>query len=51
MEIPSIELLVDGNSMALHFDSAWLEENPLTIADLEREQGYLRDVDYELSFS
>ncbi len=51
MEMPSIELLVDGNSMALSFDSAWLEENPLTIADLEREQGYLRDVGYELAFS
>jgi exopolyphosphatase/guanosine-5'-triphosphate,3'-diphosphate pyrophosphatase len=51
VEMPSIELLVDGNSMALHFDSAWLEENPLTIADLEREQGYLRDVGYELTFS
>ena len=51
VEMPSIELLVDGHSMALRFDSAWLEENPLTIADLEREQAYLQDVSYELTFS
>jgi exopolyphosphatase/guanosine-5'-triphosphate,3'-diphosphate pyrophosphatase len=37
--------------MALRFDSAWLEENPLTVADLEREQGYLQDAGYELTFS
>ena len=51
VELPSIELLVDGHSMALRFDSAWLEENPLTVADLEREQGYLQDAGYELTFS
>jgi len=51
MEIPPIELVVDGHSLALRFDSAWLQENPLTVADLEREQGYLRHVGYELIFS
>jgi exopolyphosphatase/guanosine-5'-triphosphate,3'-diphosphate pyrophosphatase len=51
VELPLIELLVDGHSMALRFDSAWLEENPLTVADLEREQGYLQDAGYELTFS
>ena len=51
VEMPSIELLVDGHSMALHFDSEWLKENPLTVADLEREQEYLRNVGYELTFS
>jgi exopolyphosphatase/guanosine-5'-triphosphate,3'-diphosphate pyrophosphatase len=51
MEMPEIELVVDGHSLALRFDAAWLQENPLTVADLEREQGYLQDVGYELIFS
>ena len=29
----------------------WLEANPLTVADLEREKGYLKQVGYELRFS
>ena len=51
MEMPAIESVVDGHSLALRFDSTWLQENPLTVADLEREQGYLQDVGYELIFS
>ena len=50
-EMPPIELVVDGHSLALRFDAAWLQENPLTVADLEREQDYLRNVAYELIFS
>ena len=50
VDIPPIELSVDGHALALRFDAAWLESNPLTIADLEREQDYLQDVDYALSF-
>jgi exopolyphosphatase/guanosine-5'-triphosphate,3'-diphosphate pyrophosphatase len=49
--MPAIELVADGHSLALRFDSAWLQENPLTVADLEREQGYLQNVGYELIFS
>ncbi len=51
MEMPAIELVVDGHSLALRFSSTWLQENPLTVADLEREQGCLQDVGYELIFS
>jgi len=50
-EMPPIEWVVGGHSLALRFDSAWLQENPLTVADLEREQGYLQNVGYELIFS
>ena len=50
MDIPPIELAVSDNSLELTFDPAWLQANPLTVADLEREQGYLRAVGYELTF-
>jgi exopolyphosphatase/guanosine-5'-triphosphate,3'-diphosphate pyrophosphatase len=50
-EMRPMELVVDGHSLALRFDSTWLQENPLTVADLEREQGYLQNVGYELIFS
>ena len=49
--MPSVILAVNETSMNLEFDADWLSSNPLTIADLEREQGYLRDTDYELNFS
>ena len=42
---------VKGNKLSLTFDSEWLADNPLTIADLEREQDFLRFVGYELAFS
>ena len=48
---PPIDMTVGPASLALRFDSAWLNENPLTAADLEREIEYARAVGYELSFS
>jgi exopolyphosphatase/guanosine-5'-triphosphate,3'-diphosphate pyrophosphatase len=46
-EIPAtIDVTEDG--LSLHFDAEWLAENPLTIADLEREVDYLRQVGYTL---
>ena len=51
VDMPSVILAVNETSMNLEFDADWLSSNPLTIADLEREQGYLRDTDYELNFS
>ena len=50
-DLPRIEISVDSNSLTLQFDAAWLAANPLTVADLEREHGYLHAIDYELSFS
>lgn len=49
--VPSVELIVDEQSVGLYFDSTWLQANPLTVADLAREQDYLRAVGYELKFS
>ncbi len=50
-DLPAFTLGVDEESLNLHFESAWLEANPLTAADLEREAGYLRAVGFKLSFS
>ena len=43
------ELAVHGDTDGC--DDAWLQANPLTVADLEREVGYLRSVGYDLSFN
>ncbi|MDH3351975.1 MAG: Ppx/GppA family phosphatase, partial [Gammaproteobacteria bacterium] len=51
VELPDIEIKVDDCVLELRFDKAWLEKNPLTVADLEREMGLLSSVGYELNFS
>jgi exopolyphosphatase/guanosine-5'-triphosphate,3'-diphosphate pyrophosphatase len=48
--IPAIKLSVGEDSVALAFDSAWLKANPLTVADLDREVGYLAGVGYALTY-
>ena len=50
-DLPPITLVVTDDSMELRFDAAWLSANPLTVADLEREQAFLKSVGYELRFS
>jgi len=47
--VPAFDLRVTENSLALHFDAEWLDENPLTIADLEREQEFLSQLGYSLT--
>jgi exopolyphosphatase/guanosine-5'-triphosphate,3'-diphosphate pyrophosphatase len=51
LPIPHIEVSVGKRSIDLKFDGEWLQANPLTIADLEREVGYAANVGYELTFS
>ncbi len=51
LPLPAISLSVSDDSLRLGFDDAWLQANPLTVADLEREVGYLRSVGYDLSFN
>jgi exopolyphosphatase/guanosine-5'-triphosphate,3'-diphosphate pyrophosphatase len=50
-EIPPVELSVDARKLAVKFDPDWLKANPLTVADLEREQRLLAQAGYELSYS
>lgn len=51
LELPPITLTAGKRSLSLKFDEAWLAANPLTVADLEREVGYLDAVGYRLGFS
>jgi exopolyphosphatase/guanosine-5'-triphosphate,3'-diphosphate pyrophosphatase len=46
-QIP-VTINADDDSLTLLFDADWLADNPLTIADLERESGYLRQIGYDL---
>jgi exopolyphosphatase/guanosine-5'-triphosphate,3'-diphosphate pyrophosphatase len=50
-DLPRMQFDVSGNRIKLAFPDEWLAENPLTVADLNREQEYLRYVDFELEFS
>ena len=50
-DMPSVILELSQSAIKLKFDADWLQLNPLTIADLEREQEYLRGTDYELKFT
>jgi exopolyphosphatase / guanosine-5'-triphosphate,3'-diphosphate pyrophosphatase len=48
MESPEVTIGVSENSLSIGFDAEWLADNPLTVADLEREQELLQQVGYEL---
>lgn len=49
LELPPIRFDADVDSLTLTFREAWLDTNPLTVADLDREKGYLEAVGYRLS--
>jgi exopolyphosphatase/guanosine-5'-triphosphate,3'-diphosphate pyrophosphatase len=51
VELPEIRAVARKRQIELTFPPDWLTDNPLTIADLEREQEYLCAVGYELDFS
>ena len=51
IEAPDFDMTVGKRELDLRFASGWLDANPLTITDLEREQRYLDEVGYSLSFS
>ena len=50
-EKPPVTIQVSGKEISIGFDADWLAENPLTIADLEQEQGFLQNVGYQLTLS
>ncbi len=41
---------VDGRTVALKFAYGWLEQNPLTEADLKQEQAWLKQIGLKLDF-
>jgi exopolyphosphatase/guanosine-5'-triphosphate,3'-diphosphate pyrophosphatase len=47
-EHPPLSIQVSDKTVSLSFAADWLAENPLTIADLEREEEFLAQVDYQL---
>ena len=51
IETPDVTLEVRQQAIDLRFDPEWLQANPLTVADLEREVGYMAAVRYALTFS
>lgn len=51
LELPTIIVTAGDQSIDLCFDPEWLQANPLTVADLVREQGYVQQVGYELLFN
>lgn len=49
-ELPNVVFEVKSNKLSLRFDPSWIADNPLTIADLDREQEFLHYLDYRLRF-
>lgn len=49
--LPAITLALVENRLILRFPENWLEEHPLTSADLEQEAEYLRGVDCNLDYA
>jgi exopolyphosphatase/guanosine-5'-triphosphate,3'-diphosphate pyrophosphatase len=49
-DVPPAELRADARTLALTFDPEWLSANPLTLADLAREQRLLSQAGYELRY-
>ena len=47
---PLVTLAVDENSATVRFPDGWLHDNPLTVADLDRETDYLNEVGYTLTY-
>lgn len=49
-ELPPVKLKVSRNNLRLVFPAGWLEDNPLTAADLSRERSYVRKAGFKLRF-
>jgi exopolyphosphatase/guanosine-5'-triphosphate,3'-diphosphate pyrophosphatase len=50
VELPDILLEAVDESLTLGFPAGWLDDNPLTVADLEREREYLANLGFSLVF-
>ncbi len=48
--LPEIRIQVDADQINLYFPPQWLFEHPLTLADLQTEQGYLNAAGFSLNF-
>lgn len=50
-ELPAIGFAVSGKSIELTFPDGWLTDNPLTVADLNREVKFLANAGFSLIFA
>lgn len=50
LNLPFIKIKVDDRTVKLQFPENWLEEHPLTKADLDQEATYLKSAGYKLKF-
>ncbi|MES1196147.1 MAG: Ppx/GppA phosphatase family protein, partial [Steroidobacter sp.] len=48
--LPTIKLKARTRSLELEFPSRWLDDHPLTLADLEQEADFLKAVGFKLKF-
>ena len=49
--LPDLKLLAERKSVKLHIPTKWLEQHPLTHADLETEMRHLDDIRYTLELN
>ena len=48
--LPKIKVTAKNQELKLVFPDNWLQEHPLTQADLETEAAYLEDINFKLTF-
>ena len=48
-EVPELELIPSTNSLHIRFPKNWLANNPLTVADFEKEAGWLERINFVLT--
>ena len=48
-EVPELELIPNINSLHIRFPKDWLANNPLTVADFEKEAGWLERINFVLT--
>jgi exopolyphosphatase/guanosine-5'-triphosphate,3'-diphosphate pyrophosphatase len=50
-KLPAMQVSVSGETLRLGFPDQWLEQHPLTLADLRQEDGFLKKGLVKLAFS
>ncbi len=50
-ELPDFTVSAEENSLALAFPEGWMDAHPLTVSELEQEQGHLKKLGMDLRFS
>jgi len=48
-QLPKIKVQDKGGDLIIRFDQEWLDERPLTVAELEQEQNYLKPLKRNIS--